>query len=112
MDNFRAAIEAAVSVPFVLAIIIGSIAGVMYRGIKSKRKAVQDVFVAAFTGWLVYQFMGDFEVWGGPKASLVGAASWLGPAVIDRVTAIIMRKFGVEPTSNWDGVERRKHPRD
>ena len=57
---------------------------------------LSDVFVAGFTGILLFWLTRDMETEAGWVYALSGIAGWIGPKVLDKIMDLISKKTGID----------------
>jgi hypothetical protein len=61
---------------------------------------LSDLFVAGFTGLLLFWITRDLQTEAGWVYALSGVAGWIGPKVIDKLMEFISQKTGIEILGN------------
>jgi ribose/xylose/arabinose/galactoside ABC-type transport system permease subunit len=59
-------------------------------------QSLRNLFVAAFTGMMLYWISGSMDIDSGWLYALSGIAGWAGPGVLDWVTMLVAKKTGIQ----------------
>jgi apolipoprotein N-acyltransferase len=76
---------------------LGALARVLNKREESLQltRTLGDLFVAGFTGLMLYWVASATELKGGWLYAASGIAGWAGPSVLDWLTAMVVKKTGI-----------------
>jgi len=78
--------------------IMGALARLLNRHDVSLRigHVLSDLFVAGFTGLLLFWLTRDLGVDAGWVYALSGIAGWIGPKTLDKIMEVVSKKTGID----------------